>query len=283
MISDNIIIGRTLSENVNLNAPKPISLMPNVGSTISQRAMQLLAELGIDLNSTTGKIVACEMVMTASKSFFEPKDPNRLDKWVQASMDFARKKFGCGLIDAVLHLDEEVPHIHVIGVPVVKKQKQKRGAPPRDPVAKLKWEEDKRSASLVWTLSFDSIFGGSRERLSELQDEYHGAVKHLGLSRGLRNRNDKTITLGDDIEIDAEKYGRGKNLDGSERSRRNIAPQEYRQLIKQEREAAAKDAQKSRSTLLEIERRLGEAAFEAKKAVENRRSAEVASETARAE
>ena len=262
-----------LSENVNTNAPKPLSLLPGVEGTLIQRAKQVLTDLEIDIASSEGKIIACEMIMTASKDFFAQKDPAKFDDWVRSSLKFAKQKFGRGLVDVVLHSDEEVPHIHCVGVPVVERQKLKRGAPPRDPDAKLKWEKAKRDAPLVWTLSFESVFGGARDTLSELQDDYHSAVQHLGLSRGRRNRSTKTIQLGDGIQIDGASYSRGQNADGTERPRRNIAPQEYREIIKQATVEAELDAEQSLAIRREIESRLDEVTEEAKKAAQDRHSA----------
>ena len=272
-----------VSENVDPTGPPPRSLLPDVKGTLSDRTTDLLDELGINIGDCGGKVIACEMVLTASKAFFATCTEREFDAWVQSSVDFAKATLGRGLIDIQLHMDEETPHIHPIGVPVVKRPKLQRGAPPRDPAAKAKWEEDKRKAPLVWTLSYDALFGGSRDRLSKLQDEYHGAVAHLGLSRGERSRSDKTIELGDGIQIDAADFSRGQNVDGTERSRRNISPKEYREIIKQKNDVAALDAEESRRAREASERLLGQAAFGAEMAAKDMRAAEKALQEALAE
>lgn len=272
-----------LSENVNPDGPQPVSLISAGQGTLSERTGQVLSQFNIDLAASEGKIIACEMVITASKAFFESCDQAQFEDWIRSSCSFAEDKFGRGIVDVVLHMDEEVPHIHAIGVPVAERRKLKRGAPPRDPEAKLKWDAEKLVAPLVWTLSFDAVFGGSRDTLSELQDDYHSAVRHLGLARGERNRSSKTVDLGDGIEIDAAPFGRGLKPDGSERPRRNIRPQEYRQMIKREREAAAREAQQERLARQESEQLLARAEREAEKASEDKLAAETALDEALAE
>ena len=269
-----------MSENVDPVGPSPRSLLPDAKGTLSERARDLLNEVGIDVSARGGKIIACEMVLTASKPFFATCTEREFDTWVKSSADFAKARLGRGLIDIQLHMDEETPHIHAIGVPVAKRPKLQRGAPPRDPTAKAKWEEDKRKAPLIWTLSYDAIFGGSRDRLSELQDEYHRAVGHLGLSRGDRSRSDKTVDLGDGIEIDAAPFGRGQNTDGTTRSRRNITPKKYRELIKQRNDLATLDAQESRRAREASEDLLGQALNEAERAATDMRAAKKALEDA---
>ena len=55
----------------------------------------------------------------------------RLDEWCQDNLDWLRKTYGTdNVVSAVLHMDEETPHIHATIVPIVQteRKKQKGGA-----------------------------------------------------------------------------------------------------------------------------------------------------------
>jgi hypothetical protein len=115
----------------------------------------------------TDAVHAIELLLSASPSYFADGDRARLEAWTRASLAWARGRFGPeNVVAAVLHRDEETPHLHVAAVPIVEKTLQGRTMPePR--------------------LCARDITGG-RHRLSLLQDSYHAAVEHLGIERGVK-------------------------------------------------------------------------------------------------
>ena len=57
----------------------------------------------------------------------------RLDKWCQDNLDWLRKTYGTGnVVSAVLHMDEETPHIHATIVPIVQTERKKQKGGVRD-------------------------------------------------------------------------------------------------------------------------------------------------------
>lgn len=82
-----------------------------------------------------------------------------IETWCKDNMDWLEKHFGGAdnVVSAILHLDERTPHIHAIVIPLDEKGK----------------------------LNYTKYLGGSKYRLSELQDCYHAEVgsKH-NLDRG---------------------------------------------------------------------------------------------------
>ena len=104
-------------------------------------------------------------LISASPAYFRPSNPaeagafetEKLEPWVEASLTWLKNKYERRLVQAVLHLDEVTPHIHFILLPL----------------------DDKGH------LNCKALFGGNRKRLSMIQTEYHGAVQHLGIERGL--------------------------------------------------------------------------------------------------
>lgn len=91
-----------------------------------------------------------------------------IEQWAKASMDYVSKKFGAeNLVSAVLHMDEETPHMHFVIIPFNKGR-----------------------------LSAKSIFG-TRKQLREMQTEYHKAVEKFGLKRGTKGSSRPHLTMGE--------------------------------------------------------------------------------------
>jgi len=103
-------------------------------------------------------VLAIEHVMTASREFFANGDGARLDDWTERSMAWLRDTYGDkNVVAAVLHRDEQTPHIQALVVPLD--------------------DRDHLNAK-NWT--------GGREKLRALQDGYAAAMERFGLERGVR-------------------------------------------------------------------------------------------------
>lgn len=84
-----------------------------------------------------------------------------IDTWCQDNMEWLSSHFGGSqnILSAILHLDERTPHIHAIVIPLDEKGK----------------------------LNYTKYLGGSKYRLSELQDSYHTEVGQIhNLERGVK-------------------------------------------------------------------------------------------------
>lgn len=106
-------------------------------------------------------VLAVEFLLTASPEYFRPDDPSRagyyeqqrLESFQQKACEWLQTRYGDRIVRAELHLDESTPHIHAYMVPLDEKGK----------------------------LNCRALLGGSRYRLSELQDDFAAAMKPLGL------------------------------------------------------------------------------------------------------
>ena len=57
----------------------------------------------------------------------------RLDEWCKDNIDWLHKTFGAdNVVSAVLHMDEETPHIHATIVPIVQTERKKQKGGVRD-------------------------------------------------------------------------------------------------------------------------------------------------------
>jgi len=109
-------------------------------------------------------VLAVEVVLSASPEFFRPDcpwepgtyDPERMEAWRDASLEWLHGRYGDRLVSAVLHLDEVTPHIQAVFVPVT---------------------EDHR-------LSAKEVVGGPDD-LREFQNSIGAAMAPLGIQRGV--------------------------------------------------------------------------------------------------
>ncbi len=119
-------------------------------------------------------VLAVEMLLSASASYFRPNAPQeagaydkqRLDNFVEATVNWLHSSWEERVVRAELHLDEITPHIHAYIVPLDERGK----------------------------LNCRALFGG-KIKLSELQDSFGRAVEHLGISRGIKGSKATYTTL----------------------------------------------------------------------------------------
>ncbi|MGH8845953.1 MAG: MobV family relaxase [Polaromonas sp.] len=145
-----------------------------VGAPDASLADEVRAKIG-DQTIRKNAVLAVEFVLSASPEYFRPDAPeqggtwdeDRLERWTEASMGWLQGKYGDRLVSAVLHLDEQTPHIQAVLVPLDDKGK----------------------------LNARALFGGTRHRLSELQTDYAKSVEPLGIQRGIEGSRAKHTDL----------------------------------------------------------------------------------------
>lgn len=148
--------------NADPNGPPPQVLHLADGNTPYQAVSKLL-DGAERRNKDT--VLCREVVLSASPSYFRPGrehiggvfDPAHLKAWAAASLAWVRRQWPDQLASAVLHLDEQTPHLHLMIVPRVRHGDG-------------------------WKLNSKALF--DRERLREMQSSYAKALEHLGIRRG---------------------------------------------------------------------------------------------------
>ena len=82
------------------------------------------------LNRKIGKnqVQAIRIVFTGTYADMEQiVQTGRLDEWCQDNLEWLRKTYGAAnVVSAVLHMDEETPHIHATIVPIVQTERKKQ-------------------------------------------------------------------------------------------------------------------------------------------------------------
>jgi hypothetical protein len=170
---------------------------------------QVLSQYRLARGGQPDPTVACEIILTASKEYFDRdfpgwKDDRRaLAPWLNAQNKFLKEhKDEVGkAVSVVLHLDEDAPHLHVVTVPLSK--------------TRIKNSHCDRTETRV---SYSAIFGDTPMKLAEarrlgttatdtklgrLQTAYAEAMQDHGLdlTRGNSNTGKKHVSPSEFREI----------------------------------------------------------------------------------
>lgn len=128
--------------------------------------------------------IACEYLITSDKEFFDAIGEKETKRYFQTAFDFTCNYKNLGkenIISAVVHLDEETPHLHLVFIPVIHTQDKKGN------------DIDKIACSEFWK-GYDSF--------RDLQDNFYQTMKEHGfdLERG-QTSHKKHLTVQDYKEI----------------------------------------------------------------------------------
>jgi cell division protein FtsB len=113
----------------------------------------------------------------------------RLDEWCKDNMEWVKNTFGAdNLVSAVLHLDEQTPHIHATVVPIVTGERRKAK---RQKVVEGKRKYKKKDPNRPRLCADDVV---TRYTLVAIQDSYAEAMNKYGLRRGIEGSKARHIT-----------------------------------------------------------------------------------------
>lgn len=149
--------------NAKPGGPAPVVMHLAAGETPYQAAAKLLDGAERRNRDT---VLCREIVLSSSPSHFRPGrehiggafDPERVKAWARVSLAWARRLWPDQLASAVLHLDEQTPHLHLLVVPRIAKPEG------------------------GWKLNSKALF--DRDKLRALQTGYGEAMAPLGIRRG---------------------------------------------------------------------------------------------------
>lgn len=135
------------------------------------------------------------IVVSASPEYFRPDDPeaigtwddDRLEKWVEATMNQLREEHGADLVYVELHLDEDTPHVHAVVAPTYRKKKRVPGKQKRN---ETEDQFEARKAVARADKGVRTVGRASHKTLSK-QGSFHKlrqrmaiALDHLGIEYG---------------------------------------------------------------------------------------------------
>jgi hypothetical protein len=175
--------------------PLPIEFVDGPDS-YSDRVKMLLQERGVSTEQKGHRVILHEDVYSVPGWYSDDqgwrdwtKDQWEADPLAKAMLAHIRKTHGNNLAFVALHRDEKTPHFHVGSVPLVERERQRRGRSSKVDAGKP------RPTVTSWALDHRHLRGekfpapgqpNGRQKLSAMQDAYHAAIAHLGIDRGLK-------------------------------------------------------------------------------------------------
>ena len=133
------------------------------------------------------QVQAIRIVLTGTHADMERMEQTgRLDEWCQDNLDWLRKTYGAdNVVSAVLHMDEETPHIHATIVPIVQTERKKQK---KEQTVKKRY----RTKAPAPRLCADEVM--SRANLIRYQDTYAEQMAAYGLQRGIKGSEAQHIS-----------------------------------------------------------------------------------------
>ena len=169
----NIDLSKT-SQNYHLKIPKENSYLKEYNRLVKENN---LTQGQLHKNS----IYVCEVILTSDNTFFNRIGKKETKRYFEECFKFMSEYKGIGrenILTAVVHLDEETPHMHLVYIPVVN-TKDKQGNNIR-----------KISASEFWK---------GKDSYKKLQNQFYKYIteKGFGLERGKENTDREHISTND--------------------------------------------------------------------------------------
>lgn len=165
-----------------------------LGPRSQQAAVKKLYDDGVAKPARQAEAPFVQMVLSASSDFFRKNDQGSgewdkaiLKRWVKSTMDWLKKEYGEDLIHVALHLDEDVPHLHVLIAPTYPRMPRMPGKQCKDETAEefTTRKEKALNAEPVRTVGRASNLYWKRNYVKRIaRQSYHAAMEILGLGYG---------------------------------------------------------------------------------------------------
>lgn len=96
----------------------------NRNEAISHR----LKSAGLTRKIGTNQVRAIRFILSGSpKDMKQIEQAGKLDEWCRDSVEWMKRTYGSeNVVSAVLHMDEETPHIHATLIPIVQTERRKK-------------------------------------------------------------------------------------------------------------------------------------------------------------
>ena len=146
-----------------------------------------LDKAGLRRKIGKNQVQAIRIVLTGTHADMEQiEQTGRLNEWCQDDIDWLRKTYGAdNVVSAVLHMDEETPHIHATIVPIVQTERKKQK---KEQTVKKRY----RTKAPAPRLCADEVM--SRANLIRYQDTYAEQMAAYGLHRGIKGSEAQHIS-----------------------------------------------------------------------------------------
>ena len=154
----------------------------------TQAIQHRLDTAGLTRKIGNNQVRAIRVLLTGTHEDMERiTDEGRLDEWCNDNLKYLADTFGKeNIVSAVLHMDEQTPHIHATLVPIVKGERKRKK---KEEQVKKRYR--KKPTDTI-RLCADDIM--TRAKLKSYQDTYAQTMSGYGLQRGIDGSEARHIT-----------------------------------------------------------------------------------------
>ena len=154
----------------------------------TQAIQHRLDTAGLTRKIGNNQVRAIRVLLTGTHDDMERiTNEGRLDGWCNDNLKYLADTFGReNIVSAVLHMDEQTPHIHATLVPIVKGERKRKK---KEEQVKKRYRKKPTDTA---RLCADEIM--TRAKLKSYQDTYAQAMSGYGLQRGIDGSEAKHIT-----------------------------------------------------------------------------------------
>lgn len=154
----------------------------------TQAIQYRLDTAGLTRKIGNNQVRAIRVLLTGTHEDMERiTNEGRLDEWCDDNLKYLADTFGReNIVSAVLHMDEQTPHIHATLVPIVKGERKRKK---KEEQVKKRYRKKPTDAA---RLCADDIM--TRAKLKSYQDTYAQAMSGYGLQRGIDGSEAKHIS-----------------------------------------------------------------------------------------
>lgn len=154
----------------------------------TQAIQHRLDNAGLTRKIGNNQVRAIRVLLTGTHEDMERiTREGRLDEWCEDNLKYLADTFGReNIVSAVLHMDEQTPHIHVTLVPIVREERKRKK---KEQQVKKRYRKKPTDTA---RLCADDIM--TRAKLKSYQDTYAQAMSRYGLQRGIDGSEAKHIS-----------------------------------------------------------------------------------------
>ena len=186
-----------------------------------------LEEAGLTRKIGSNQVRAIRINVSATPEDMERIErEGRLDEWCADNLKYFADTFGKeNIVSAVLHMDEQTPHIHATLVPIVKGERKRKK---KEEQVKKRYRKKPTDTT---RLCADEIM--TRAKLKSYQDTYAQAMSDYGLQRGIDGSEAKHITTRQYYRDLVQQTEQLRTDIGQLRDRKETAQEELRRAKKE--------------------------------------------------
>lgn len=193
----------------------------------TQAIQHRLDTAGLTRKIGNNQVRAIRVLLTGThEDMVRITNEGRLDEWCSDNLKYLADTFGReNIVSAVLHMDEQTPHIHATLVPIVKGERKRKK---KEEQVKKRYRKKPTDTA---RLCADEIM--TRAKLKSYQDTYAQAMSSYGLQRGIDGSEAKHISTRQYYRDLMQQTERLRTAIGQLQDRKKTAQEELRQAKKE--------------------------------------------------